>query len=500
MSETDDPTDHRGSSDVLPRHAVGLGGAIAQSAALVGPAVGVVVGNTLIAGLAGPAAVLAFLIGTVIVLAIAKVIADFARELPSAGSFYTYLTHSFGPKTGFVAGVLLFGAYILLLPFQLSFFGYYLNGLLQSSFSVNIPWQLIATVLIALTTALTAAGARFSLRVGLVGLAYEVVVFLVFAVIVIAKGGANGNTIEPFNPAQSTGGFSSGLLIACVFTIFAFVGFESATTLGEEVDRPQKTIPRAVMASALLLGIFFVVVTYAEVIGFGVTPAGIQQLASDPSAFDTLARRYGNGFLASLMDIAVVTSFIALNIVTVNAVTRMLFAMGRDRMLPRGMSRLNRRGAPGVAAVTVAVIGLAASLLFGSIFKPEVFAGWSAFLATLFFIGAYIMLCVGVIRFHRLRHGNNFSLIKHAVVPLVALAGICLVLYGNVYPWPPAPLGYFIIAAVVVVLLAVVVVRYLSRTHPGRVERAGRLLAAIEDDTPANPPDAPAASLPKSSG
>ena len=470
------------SGNRLARHSVGLSGAIAQSAALVGPAVGVVVGNTFIAGLTGPASPLAFLIGTIIVVVIAKVIADYARELPSAGSFYTYLTQSFGPKTGFVTGVLLFGAYLLLLPFQLSFFGFFVSGLLTANFGVNVPWQVFAVVLIVLTAALTAAGARYSLRIGLIGLAFEIVVFTAFAVLIIVQGGAEGNTIQPFNPAQSTQGFSSGLLIACVFTIFAFVGFESATTLGEEVSEPRRTIPRAVMVSAVLLGVFFVFVTYAEVIGFGITPAGIQQLANDPTAFNTLANRYGNGVLSGLIDVAVVTSFIALNIVTVSAVTRMLYAMGRDRMLPSALSRLNRRQAPGMAAATVAVVGLAASLIFGSIYGPDTYASWSAYLATLFFIGAYILLCVGVMRFHRRRHPDNLSLVRHALIPLIGLAGIGLVLYGNVYPLPAAPLSYFIPATLVVIFAAVAVAHYLGRVDPERVRRAGQLLAAVEED------------------
>ena len=464
----------------LARHSVGLAGAVAQSAALVGPAVAVVVGNAFIASLAGAASVLAFLIGTVICVLIAMVIADYARELPSAGSFYTYLARSFGPKTGFVTGNLLFGAYVLLFPFQLSFFGYYMHGLFSAEFSVSVPWELFAIAMIAISTTLAVLGVRYSLHVGLIGVAFEVSVFTIFAILVIAKGGAHGQSIHVLDPSQAPKGFASGLLIACVYTIFAFVGFESATTLGEEAKDPKRTIPRAVMVSTVLLGAFLCIVTYAEVIGFGVSKGGVNALINDPSAFTTLAHRYGDTFLAGAMDVAVISSFMALNIVTVNAVSRMLYAMGRDHMLPSSLGRLNGRQAPWVAALAAAAVGIAASLIFGVRYGPEVYASWSAYFATLFFIGAYVLLCVGVIRFNRTRHAANFNVVRHAGIPIVGLAGIGLVLYGNVHPLPPNPLRWFIPATVAVIIVAAIVAHYLERRDPSRVARAGAILAAAD--------------------
>ncbi len=484
-----------GSTKGLARGTIKLPGAVAQSAALVGPSVGVVVGNAFIASLAGAASVLAFLIGTIICVLIAKVISDYAKRLPSAGSFYTYLTQSFGAKTGFVTGVLLFGAYALLFPFQLSFFGYYVHGLVSTDFGINIPWQVFAIALIIFSVTLAVLGVQYSLQAGLIGLAFEVIVFSVFAILVIAKGGAHGQSLQVLNPARAPKGFASGLLIACVYTIFAFVGFESATTLGEEASEPKKTIPRAVMVTTLLLGAFFVVVTYAEVIGFGVSSDGVNNLINDPSAFNTLARRYGNSFLSGAIDVAVVTSFIALNIVTVNAVTRMLYAMGRDRMLPPALARLNRRRAPQNAAITVGLLGIGASLLFGTRYHPEVYASWSAYFATLLFIGAYIALCVGIVRFKQRQLGHAFSPIRHAVIPIVSLAGIGLVLYGNVHPLPSAPLRWFIPATVAIILVSVVAAYRLEKLDPERVRRAGRLFAAagVDESMPGDEPAPPGA-------
>ncbi|WP_162891102.1 APC family permease [Aeromicrobium sp. A1-2] len=467
----------------LEADSIGLSGAVAQSAALVGPAAGAIVGTIFVAGLAGPAASLAFLIGTAICLCIAKVIGDHARFFPSAGSFYTYLTQSFGPRTGFVGGLLLFGAYLLLLPFQLAFFGTFVSSLFKSGWGWDLPWQIPAALLVALSVGLAVAGVAYSLNAGLIGLGVEVAILAIFSLTILVQGGANGLSLEPFNPTASPKGFIGGVMLACVFTIFAFVGFESATTLGEEVREPRKIIPQAVMLTTLVIGFFFLLVSYTATIGFGATTAGAAELAADPAAFNTLALEFGGPWLSILINLALISSFVALNVVTVNAGSRMLYALGRDHMLPESLSALNSRNAPGAAACWIGGTGIAATLLFGGIWGPGDYANWSAFFATFFFIAAYTLLCIGILRYKRQQRGSKRPTGREMlsdVVPVIALAGLALVLYGNVHPLPPSPLRYFIWITVVLIIAASAVAVYLGRTQPERLRRAGQLLAGEE--------------------
>ena len=104
----------------LKAGSTGLGGAVVQSAALIAPAAGATAGFVFIASESGFASPFSMVVGMVFSLCLAVIIGEFARKLPAAGSFYNYLTHAFGPKVGFVTGVMLFGAYVLLLPFQMS--------------------------------------------------------------------------------------------------------------------------------------------------------------------------------------------------------------------------------------------------------------------------------------------------------------------------------------------------------------------------------------------
>jgi amino acid transporter len=462
-------------SDGLRSGAVGLPAAVVQSAALIGPTGGVVIGLAFIASLSMGASPLSFVIGLAICLSIAKTIGEYAKRLPAAGSFYTYLTRTFGPKTGFVTGVLLFGAYLLLFPFQLCFFGNFVSQLVKT-LGVSINWTIFALALMLLSSILAILGIRPSLRFGLITLAFEMAALTVFAVIIIAKGGAAGNTIQAFNPASAFNG-TSDLLLSVVYTLFAFVGFESATTLGEEVVNPRRTIPRALLLTTLVVGLFLVFTSYASVIGFGVSRRGINQLIADPAPLNTLADRYGGGVLSVFVNLAVIVCFVALNIVTVSAITRVLYAMGRDKVLPHRLAHLNRFNAPDVAIIAVFVAVIAASVGMGVAWGALNVASWLSFFATLFFIAAYALVCFGLMRFIWTKYHDEFSWLWHGVVPVIALVGIGWVLYGNIHPFPASPLRYFIWATIAVIVAVAIMARRIEKSNPEVMQKAGQILA-----------------------
>jgi amino acid transporter len=454
----------------------GLGGAVVQSAALIAPAAGATAGFVFVASQSGFASPFSMVVGMIFSLCLAVIIGEFARKLPAAGSFYNYLTAAFGPKVGFVTGVMLFGAYVLLLPFQLSFFSTFTSDYLDGQ-GVSIAWQWFAAALILFSMGLTVAGLLPSLRMGLVLLAFEIVVFGVIALVILINGGDDGLSLKPFDPSESADGFS-GIIYGLVFAIFAFVGFESATTLGEEAHEPRKTIPRAVLITTLVIGAFYTLLLYSGVVGFGLTDKGLAALQSDGTPFDTLARSFSGPFLGTLSIIAVMTSFIALNIVTVNAAARMIFSMGRDRMLPPWFDHVNAKGSPDRAVGVVVVVMLAVTLILGSIYTPADLASWGAYIATLFFIAAYALLTVGVVKYYREQHPDEFSTWNHVLIPIAGLVGVGVVTYGNVHPTPPSPLRWFIWATLATIVVASVIAYYLERRNPQRLIEAGQLFAS----------------------
>lgn len=480
--ETLEATSRPGPTDqALERGSIGLPSAVVQGAAMVAPTAGIVATVAFIATYAGLASPLAFAAGTVICLAIALVVGEYARRVVTAGSFYSFLRATFGAAAGFVAGIILALSYFIVFGFQLGFFGSYIQGL-GANGGYAVAWQIVAIALVTLGVGLTVAGIRPSLRLGLIALAFECSVLLALAIIVIAKGGASGNSLEPFNPSKSLGG-SRGFWIAVVYTIFAFTGFESAATLGEEVKRPRRTIPLAVIGTVLAIGLFEILMSYATVIGYGTSKAGVLGLTKATSPIPTIATRYAGSWLNTLVTLAIVSSFTALNLVTVSALSRMTYSMARDRLLPGWLGHLNRWHAPGRAAVVLGVASLVYVIAVGSHWGPTNLAAWTSYFATLFWILAYACVVVGIVLFIWRKYRSEWSWWKHGLIPLIAFGGVVWVARGNVNPFPPSPLSYFVWATIGITFAVVAFAYWLKRRRPDIVERAAYVFDEQEQDT-----------------
>jgi amino acid transporter len=122
-------------------------------------------------------------------------------------------------------------------------------------------WVLVAAVLVFY---LTYWGIRLSTNAGIALGIFEIVAFLALGLYMIFAAGGE-NTLQVFNPANSLEGTWSGVFKGMVFSILAFIGFEAAAPLGEEARNPRRTIPRVVLASALVIGLFYLVCSYASV-------------------------------------------------------------------------------------------------------------------------------------------------------------------------------------------------------------------------------------------
>ena len=362
-------------------------------------------------------------------------------------------------------------AYFVVLGFQIGFFASFLQGLTAGD-GFSVAWQIFAVAIVVLSVGLTAAGVRPSLQAGLIALCIEVVILMALGILIVVKGGASGNTLQAFNPSRSLQG-QHGLWIGVVYTIFAFAGFESSATLGEELKNPRRNVARAVVGTVLFLGIFETFMAYSAVIGYGTSKADILSLTSAGTPITTLANQYGNSTLSFFVTLAIVSSFTALNIVTISALSRMGYAMSRDHLLPTWLGRLNRRNAPGVAAAAIGGSALLLVLICGSISGPVIFASWVAYFGTLFFILAYMSVVIGIVWFIRKKHAAEWSWTKHGLLPAVAFGGLVWVAYGNVHPLPPSPLDYFVWVTIAVAVGLGALAYWLSRNRPDIVDKAG---------------------------
>ena len=215
-------------------------------------------------------------------------------------------------------------------------------------------------------------------------------------------------------------------------------------------------------------------------IGYGLSAAHVNALATASAPFNTLADHYGNGVLSVFVNLAVISSFTALNIVTVIAVSRIFWKMGKDGLIPQVFSRVNRRQSPHVACLVAGGLALVAAIGFGEAYGALAFASWVSYFATLFFIAAYLLISGGLIRFVWRDYRSEFSYVRHGALPVISIVAMAWVLYGNIHPYPPAPLRWFIYATIGVIIVSVGIAFWIEKRRPDAMLRAGQLMADIE--------------------
>src|SRR6185437_7017750 len=181
--------------------------------------------------------------------------------------------------------------------------------------------------------------------------AFEIAVFGALALWMLCSNAGDLN-VQPFNPDHAQGGWS-GVFRGMVFAILAFIGFEAAAPLGEEAKNPRRTVPIAVVGSALLIGGFYVLCAYSWVFGAGFSNFVDQATGADPW------RNLGKVFWSTgwiLVFLAIVNSIAANSNAAVNAATRVFYALARNRLAPRPLGHTH----PDFKTPHVAIIWMSA--------------------------------------------------------------------------------------------------------------------------------------------
>ncbi len=290
------------------------------------------------AGGALPLAVLLALVGCLLV---ASSIGQLARHLPSAGSIYTYPAVGIHPSIGFLVGWGYSLIEMLIGPTTMVLFGYLVSSVTQTEFHwpFTTVWVIFLIVAALVIAGLNFRGVVVSAGTGTVLGALEILIFVVLAVWLIVKAGS-GNTGSVFTLHYATlkgyKGFS-GVVAGSVYTILAFIGFEAAAPLAEEARNPRRTIGIAVMTSCLVIGLFYVLGTYAGDVFFGPGKFASFGELNGGSPWIQLARDvWGIGWVIAFL--AILNSTFANGNAGTLATTRTWFAMARVGLLPRPLA------------------------------------------------------------------------------------------------------------------------------------------------------------------
>ena len=273
---------------------------------------------------------------------------------PYAGSAYTYTERAFGSHVGFMVGWALLLDYVFLPMINYLVIGLYLG----EAFPVVPTWVWVLGSIV-LVTALNVLGIAFVARMNLVLVGFQVVFLAVFfiASIRVLSGTGLPSLTDPFFGEGGASPLFAGAAILCL----SFLGFDAISTLSEETRDPRRRMPRAIMLVTVIGGVTFILVSY---VGHLVFPRWQDFTNVDSAALDVM-RVAGGGFLAAFFTAAYVAGCFASAMASQASVSRILYAMGRDGMLPRTFfGRLSRRyHTPVAATVLVGLISCVALVI-----------------------------------------------------------------------------------------------------------------------------------------
>jgi len=417
----------------LRREALSPMETLAQSVSTMAPTTTPAATIPLVCALAGNATWLAYVLATAAVLLVAWCIGRYARCSASPGSLYTYAAMTLPPWLAAAVAWSLLLAYVATGSSVIGGFYHYAGLLMRHGWGHAAGAVVLATAVTVVSAWIAYRDVQISARLMLWVEATSVLVIVTLVVLLLTRHGMHGDG-EQFRLRGVTGG---GLRLGLVMALFSFVGFESATTLGSEARDPLRTIPRAVMLSAVLGGAFFTVCAYAEALGFHM--AG-QDLGSNPAPMHVLAKLSGVPVFGLLIDVGALVSLFAGTLACITAAARVLLLMAHQGLAHASLRATHARNETPSHAVIVT--GLAALLPVAVLAARgasglDVY-GWLGSLATYGFIVAYALVCAALPGYLRRQGIFNAATV---VIPSLACAAMLLALVGNLYPVPEGPYG-----------------------------------------------------------
>ncbi len=406
---------------------------LAQSVSTIAPTTTPVATIPLVCALAGNGTWLAYVLATVAILLVALCISRFARYSSSPGSLYTYAAMILPPWMGAVAAWSLLLAYLATGASVAGGFYHYANVLLVDAVGHATSTVMWTIVVAGLSIWIACRDVKVSARLMLWIEATSLVVILVVLILVLV---GHGFHLDP-EQAHLHGITGSGLRLGLVLALFSYVGFESATTLGAEAHNPLKTIPRAVIGSAVIAGVFFIVAAYTEVLGFHI--AG-QDLGTSEAPMHVLANVAHLPVFGILIDIGALVSLFAGTLACITAAARVLLLMAHNGLAHGSLRATHARHETPIRAVMVTGVatGLPVAILAARGSSGLDVYGWMGSLATYGFIVAYALVCFALPRYLR-DHGVFQS--RARVISVLAGIAMLLALLGNLYPVPEGPYG-----------------------------------------------------------
>ena len=413
---------------LLDLTALGLG-------AIIGTGIFVIIGEAITDS--GPSILLSFVLAGVTCAFSALSYAELASTIPVAGSAYTYSYATLGELIAWIIGWDLILEYGVSVAAVAVGWGQYLSELLDSAFGLTLPdaissppgeggtVNLPAVFLVLAVAVLLISGVRKSARANTVMVLIKSSILVLF--IALAFTAFDSHNLTPF----FRGGFD-GVVSAASLIFFAYIGFDAISTSGEETRKPQRDLPIAILASLAIATLLYCLVAIAAT---GALPFG--QLSGAEAPLATVLDKGANlSWGATVISVGALIAITSVVLTILYGQTRIMFAMSRDGLVPRGLSRVSERTGTPVGLT----IGFA---LFISVIAAVVPLTTIAELVNIGTLFAFVLVNAGVIILRRTRPDleRGFHV---PFVPVFPIIGILLCGYLMI-DLPLATWGRFVV-------------------------------------------------------
>ncbi|MCA0217492.1 MAG: APC family permease [Actinobacteria bacterium] len=368
---------------------------------------------------------LAYLITMTAMFFTAYSYASMVKAFPVAGSAYSYVRKSINPWLGFGTGWVMLLDYLLL-----PMICYLLFGVYMEEFVPAVPTWIWVIVAVAFGATINIVGVKASGRLNVVVVSAQLLfcVGLVAMVVgyVVANAGLGGLVVPEaiLDVTRLDGG---GLLWASSLLAVSFLGFDAVSTLAEETEDPKRTVPRAVLLVCVGAGIGFAIIAYFLQVAW---PTAYRDITDPDVGIFEFLPRVGGDTLSTVFFFTDQSATILAAIAAVAAVSRVLYSMGRDRILPgRFFGQLSRRsGTPVNNILLTSAIALTAILYADNLFGAASLTSFGA-------ITGFIMVNVAVISHYVVREKRRTGgdLLRFLVLPAIGII-INVILWIGIEP------------------------------------------------------------------
>ena len=383
---------------------------------------------------AGPAVIVSFLIAGLGAGLSALCYAEVASAIPVSGSTYSYAYHALGELVAMVIAACVLLEYGVSSAAVAVGWSGYLNELLQNTIGWHLPdalsyspvpyednttglVNLPAVALVLMCTMLLVRGASESARVNTIMVIIKLGVLLMF----VAVGLTAWNT-DNFAGFWDAG--PAGVSAAAATIFFSFIGLDAVSTAGEEVRDPQRALPRAIMGALAVVITIYVLVAIA---GISAQPPEDFSLPEQQSAGLSVILRNitGSSVAPTILAAGAVISIFSVTLVTLYGQTRILFAIGRDGILPDRFATVSPRTLTPV--FNTIVCGIVVALIGG--FVPADYLWDTVSIGTLV---AFVVVALGVIILRRTQPDlpRPFRVPLFPLTPLLTIAVCVYILSG----------------------------------------------------------------------